>query len=1043
MKLGVYKELHSSDDDLKQRKMSRRAKQILAAEARKAAEDDSFVSVLLLSELDVNKCTQAQFLEILINLDELSAKLPADKRSTYIEEVYNRMIQLLSRKVDIPPNRIMTTIKQLMMYHPVMTILTFDDLKKIGIEMERRSLIIHFDMSGSMRVAGFKPLVQTVIQLCTKLQIQGIEVHISLFGDGDQEKIHTTIGGRLLTLDEFAKGNYAPTGGSTQFCPSFERTKQFPTPYDAIIVSDGDFTDNISRLTFQPQCQTVFFVAPPWSPSGVEERHAKMISSSVHPTVAYIGIASEKYSQLDVIIEGFLREHSLFARLSGYFTIGSYSIPSNLLAPTQMMQVFNSCLAQGEIQLQDLAKKILGLYRYLEETAKLNFERCIRGDEFRNLMSLVTPLIKSAQYHLETSNACQQLYGYLTKVLNNFAHEHQKLIKTLANDPKAKQELTRFWDDAMSCSERELIIEENERKYGQPIGYLNLRVASLTCTSEMLSEALQQLKTIYAPEDLDLLSLIFDMLSTSKIDERSTLTVEDSSILVWRKPDGIVDLLSILRQLPFCLQQYQISRQIQQDRSWTIQPLAAIRLAWIMDASGRTFPDFITQALPSLVVPNKYLTDLDQDENRPAFWMKILRELAPKIDVPSEVLQSIQHILTVHALKGFLLRMTDGSVTYEKQVYENVLPFIDTDEPMAWCVFMNKDSDRVNGRTGEITEVSTFITDPEEVDRWYRINLEKRGSVVRPRYCSLLDYSNFPNGAIELYNACKRKDVDILRDQLRELGGNSYSSDQIDAHVYTIRDRFKTIPCVLWESKDLIMETTARVKAACQGATLPTEMITINITRPVIIDYLVSHCDDPFIVGVLRGLSEYSRIASQQALAGIKELDYAIECGQKFTTETTTLQIVPFIHLDKPGVREYLEQQYKKLTRRIRLVKNRPQFQSLSELFQQAKQTVENDEILGMADLESIPTQITTAKPVDKASRVVLSKDLFTCPITLDIMENPATTAPCGHMFDMDAINSYLNTTNICPICRTVISNVTQNYAFKNVIEAWLAQQQE
>ncbi|CAF4741680.1 unnamed protein product, partial [Rotaria magnacalcarata] len=59
----------------------------------------------------------------------------------------------------------------------------------------------------------------------------------------------------------------------------------------------------------------------------------------------------------------------------------------------------------------------------------------------------------------------------------------------------------------MSCSERELIIEENERKYGQPIGYLNLRVASLTCTSEMLSEALQQLKTIYAPEDLDLLSL--------------------------------------------------------------------------------------------------------------------------------------------------------------------------------------------------------------------------------------------------------------------------------------------------------------------------------------------------------------------------------------------------------------------------------------------------------------------------------------------------------------------------------------------------------
>ncbi|CAF4726961.1 unnamed protein product, partial [Rotaria sp. Silwood1] len=51
-------------------------------------------------------------------------------------------------------------------------------------------------------------------------------------------------------------------------------------------------------------------------------------------------------------------------------------------------------------------------------------------------------------------------------------------------------------------------------------------------------------------------------------------------------------------------------------------------------------------------------------------------------------------------------------------------------------------------------------------------------------------------------------------------------------------------------------------------------------------------------------------------------------------------------------------------------------------------------------------------------------------------MDNPATTAPCGHMFEIQAINDYLRTSNVCPICRTAVTGVTQNYAFKNVIEA-------
>jgi hypothetical protein len=91
-----------------------------------------------------------------------------------------------------------------------------------------------------------------------------------------------------------------------------------------------------------------------------------------------------------------------------------------------------------------------------------------------------------------------------------------------------------------------------------------------------------------------------------------------------------------------------------------------------MDASGRTFPDFIASVLPALVVPNTFLADLDLDENRSAFWMKIIRELASKMAVSQETLQSIHQILSVQVLKDFLLRLTDGSVTYEEEISQNV-----------------------------------------------------------------------------------------------------------------------------------------------------------------------------------------------------------------------------------------------------------------------------------------------------------------------------------------------------------------------------------
>ena len=355
-----------------------------------------------------------------------------------------------------------------------------------------------------------------------------------------------------------------------------------------------------------------------------------------------------------------------------------------------------------------------------------------------------------------------------------------------------------------------------------------------------------------------------------------------------------------------------------------------------------------------------------------------------------------------------------------------------------------KTSDRVNPLTGQVTDKLNFITDPHQVERYYAQNLSKTGAVVRPRYLTLLDYPELPAGAIELYSSGMRKDVDILRDQLIESYHQSHGSNQIDAHIHTIRDRVKTIPCVVWGDQDSISQTVANAKAACEGAIVPIESVSVNISKAVVIDYCVSHCVDPFAVGALRGLDEYSRVASQETATGMTQLDYAIECGQKGLGATTTRSTVQFLHLDKPGVQKYLEKQSKRLCRSLRSVMYPPQFQSYTALVEQVKKMATEDEIFGMADLEAMPATTTETTTARSRTQATLRRELFTCPITLDIMEEPVTTTPCGHMFEKDAIEGYLRTVgNTCPICRSAVTTITQNYTFKNVIQAWLAQQDE
>ncbi|CAF4232557.1 unnamed protein product, partial [Adineta steineri] len=96
--------------------MLRRTKQMLAMDARQMANSDSFVPVLLLSEENVEQCSQEQFLKIIANFDELCANRSIEERSQYVEQVYHRMLKILSQKTLIPLDHIIAVIKQFIIY---------------------------------------------------------------------------------------------------------------------------------------------------------------------------------------------------------------------------------------------------------------------------------------------------------------------------------------------------------------------------------------------------------------------------------------------------------------------------------------------------------------------------------------------------------------------------------------------------------------------------------------------------------------------------------------------------------------------------------------------------------------------------------------------------------------------------------------------------------------------------------------------------------------------------------------------------------------
>ena len=57
------------------------------------------------------------------------------------------------------------------------------------------------------------------------------------------------------------------------------------------------------------------------------------------------------------------------------------------------------------------------------------------------------------------------------------------------------------------------------------------------------------------------------------------------------------------------------------------------------------------------------------------------------------------------------------------------------------------------------------------------------------------------------------------------------------------------------------------------------------------------------------------------------------------------------------------------------------------------------------------------------------------CPITMEPMQNPYLTLPCGHSFERDAIAAWQAQNGSCPLDRTTIQEIRPNTPLKELIE--------
>ena len=839
-----------------------------------------------------------------------------------------------------------------------------DDLKGLlpdEVKAEVPEIVLLFDHSGSMDRPEAYTTADSVVDTLRARQATGANVRVYLFGDYRHELGRPlSLAEYKAGLDS---RRYQFDGGYTEFNPAWDLSSRDPRSCVVVIVSDGAFNGakfSAPALLFHPGVRAVIFYAPPWSPAGVTKQHAGAISTKIPQGAVYNGdILPGQIGELGNVLDRLVGT-TIVPELPGRVRIGTISIPAKFLLPSFLGRVLNDC-ASGRVPLSQAGvfiARLCELYDQLTASARQDIERCLFGDLFTEIMSLNPGLIKFCENTigeaLGTGDAgagdagageskgdskssassskpdakfiplCAQLLKAVTGARDLISSEYPKLQAKYRGDPAKLAQLESAVQRATTVSERSEILEAR----GHPSAFLRFADAKSVDAVATLFHRMRTMFTGPGPAMGEIDYMLSTLFETATISPRPVAGAKVAGVAgvagvaddegftlevpLWRTKEGNVDLLTSLRLLPGYLRREQHRCGLPLSPDFTYQPRSAMRIACFLrvaEIQGAKFPAWLSESLREQVRLTDALTSDKDDDNLAPYWLHIVRQLmlAGTKGSGSEAecsvaIERIEARLKAIALKFWTQELKEHTLEYTKPLYPGVEPLIlpdakgqdqdqgdDKRDATPYVVFTDAEGNFMDTRTGKPYSKARVLTDPEEIARAYSANCGRSkhtgGYVIRPTYLT--------GGLVTLWNTCGPSKEQVLADQLE----GRYSKLQIQAHLHTLRDR-DAIQVLRWGEDT--KEAVQRALTLCHGAPTLTETVQFTVTGPQIRSLLTAG-GTPFVVGVLRGVSEFPKLDAKVREQWPSDVDYLVACGAGDVKLPT---LPPVVFCEAPPVRD-------------------------------------------------------------------------------------------------------------------------------------------
>jgi len=904
---------------------------------------------------------------------------------------------------------------------------------EVRMQIDHSGSMCLLDANGNKFIKGDKELESTILSLLSLLeyfeQTYNIRVIINIFPTDEI---------RSYTIAEYKTAIYSDlqfNGKNTDILNNIKYLATVPNKFVSIIFTDGGITDTDATFPIIPNCLSKVWLTAPWCKSSAAIQHADVLGNSVPVTSTFHALPQDQFKNAKKFLEPIM-QCNVMPELPGRSHCGLISIPSYMLKPKYFNMLLNAP------NNSTFLIKLNRLFNNLLDSLELDPERCFFGLTFSQLMCLC-PYIKRFHDEMLACNLLNDeistLFRTVKTLQDNISVKKLVLIKKYSNNPDKIKDINRVYQNATSVSERELIFESNADK--TCIGYVQIP----NCDDKLiLDDLFKYLKTPSLPIDNpNIMTLLHSMFSQITMIKSSSLD-EEFKIPIWKDENGI-DIISMLRLLP---SYYRLQLHLKLENTcndFTYQYMTAQRIRCIlitMLEQGAKFPEWISKALITSFKMTLPLYDDLSDDNLTVHWMHILLQLS-KYGLPEECIANIKSRLPIVSIKWFIPTITDKSYTYETLTYGNVQPFIESINPLVYCVFKNDNDELINLDTkqpyGKLCILDPLDMSPDnqkKINMAQQIQLDSHGSYYQNTFYMPKQY----HGKIVIYNTASPSPSQILKEQLTKLG---YTSNQINAHIHTI-NQFSNIPIIAIGS-----DPSAQIhalKIACSSAKQYVEVNNAILTRKTIISKMQTHSKS--FDRILYSFQTYSDVDHTKYPS---EIDYVMSC-------INDSNIVECPNVDiriecKPIIEQYINQMIECMSDSTNVhpslfpipkVVNKLESDSVDDLLEPVSAaSCSVQHIFDPSESES-----TSCASVSSAS-ITSSHDksvLYECPISKDKMTEPIIITSCGHTFDKSSIDSWIDMNGgiyelshgniVCPICREPFTSYVTNFALKDIINA-------